>query len=41
MVKRKIPFSLFEIFFSPYCLGKMDGVSVYHYSSAVIIGKYE
>jgi len=41
MGKRKIPFSLFEIFFSPYCLGKMDGVIGYHNSSAVIIRKYE
>jgi hypothetical protein len=28
-------------FFSPYYLGKMDGVKGYHNTSAVIIEKYE
>jgi hypothetical protein len=39
MGKRKISYSSFEIFFSPYFLGKMDGVRGYHNSSAMIIGK--
>jgi hypothetical protein len=41
MGKRKIQFSLSEILFSPYCLGKMVGVRGDHNSSAVIIRKYE